>query len=126
LSPRSWGGNFYPKTAGLIPPYLFPLADSDLSRDIDSRRSKTGFLFFLGSYLISWQSKQQASVALSSMEAENMSACACSQEEIWLKRLLEEFGCRFSGPLTVFEDNMACIYYLKKRFNLYITKYKVM
>jgi len=46
------------------------------------------------------------------MEAENMSACACSQEGIWLKRLLEKFGCRFSGPpLTVFEDNMACIYY---------------
>ena len=86
-------------------------ADSDLSRDIDSRRSQTGFLFFLGSCLISWQSKQQASVALSSMEAENMSACACSQEGIWLKRLLEEFGCRFSGPLTVFEDNMACIFY---------------
>jgi len=69
-------------------------ADSDMSRDIDSRRSQTGFLFFLVACLISWQSKQQASVALSSMEAENMSTCACSQEGIWLKRLLEEFGCR--------------------------------
>jgi len=45
------------------------------------------------------------------MEAESMSACSCFQEGIWLKRLLEEFGCRFSGPQTVFEDKMACIFY---------------
>jgi len=86
-------------------------ADSNLARCIDTRRSQTGFLYFLGSCLISWQSKQQTSVALSSMEAENMSACAATQEALWLSRLLKEFGCKFSGPVTILEDNQACIYY---------------
>jgi len=86
-------------------------ADADLARCVDTRRSHTGFLFLLGSCLISWQSKQQTSVALSSMESENISACACTQEGIWLKRILEELGCIFSGPVTIFEDNQACIYY---------------
>ena len=76
--------------------------------------------------LISWQSKEQASVALLSMEAENMPACACPQEGIWLKRLLEEFGCRFSGPLTVFEDNMACIFYSRNPGDHQRTKHTIL
>jgi len=45
------------------------------------------------------------------MEAENMSACAVTQEALWLSRLLKEFGCKFSGPVTILENNQACIYY---------------
>ena len=89
------------------------LADSEYGRCVDTRRSHTGFLYLVGSCPVSWQSKQQTSVALSTMEAENMSACACAQEGIWLKRLLEEFGCRFSSPVTILEDNQACIFFSK-------------
>ena len=83
--------------------------DANLARDVDTRRSVTGFLFFLGCCLICWQSKQQVSVALSSMEAEYMAACAASQEAIWLRRLLREFGSLFTRPFTLLEDNAACI-----------------
>jgi hypothetical protein len=89
------------------------LTDSNLARCVDTRRFHTGFLYLLASCPVSWQSKQHTSVALSTMEAENMSACACTQEGIWLKRLLEEFGCRFSSPVTILEDNQACIFYSK-------------
>jgi len=47
------------------------------------------------------------------MKAENMTACAATQEGLWLQRLLKEFGCKFSGPVTILEDNQACIYYSK-------------
>ena len=87
--------------------------DSDHGRDIDSRRSVTGYIFFLGSSPICWQSKQQTSVALSSMEAEYMAACAASQEAIWLGRLLREFGCLFSNPIVMLEDNQSCIHLSK-------------
>jgi hypothetical protein len=47
------------------------------------------------------------------MEAEYMAACAASQEAIWLVRLLKEFGCLFTKPITILEDNQACIYLSK-------------
>ena len=84
--------------------------DSNHGRCVDTRRSVTGFIFFLGCCVICWQSKQQTSVALSSMEAEYMAACAASQEAIWLIRLLKEFGCLFTKPITLMEDNQSCIY----------------
>jgi len=47
------------------------------------------------------------------MEAEYMAACAASQEAIWLGRLLREFGCLFSKPIILLEDNQSCIYLSK-------------
>jgi len=61
---------------------LTGLVDSDLARCVDTRKSVTGFLFLLGCCIVSWQSKQQASVAFSTMEAENMAACAVTQEAL--------------------------------------------
>ena len=87
--------------------------DSNYARCIDTRRSVTGFIFFIGSCVICRQSKQQVSVALNTMEAEYMAACAATQEAIWLIRILREFGCIFTKPLTMFEDNQSCIYLSK-------------
>ena len=42
-----------------------------------------------------------------------MTACAATQEAIWLIRILREFGCIFTKPLTMFEDNQSCIYLSK-------------
>jgi hypothetical protein len=44
--------------------------DSDLAGNIDTRKSTTGALFFLGKSLVSWQSLKQRVVALSSCEAD--------------------------------------------------------
>jgi len=84
--------------------------DSDHARDADTRRSVTGYIFFLANGPIVWQSKQQASVALSSMEAEYMSACAATQEAMWLRMVLTELGGIVNRPITLFEDNQACIH----------------
>jgi hypothetical protein len=42
-----------------------------------------------------------------------MAACAASQEAIWLGRLLREFGCLFSNPIVMLEDNQSCIHLSK-------------
>ena len=59
-------------------------ADADWAADKDTRRSATGYIFELGGAAISWNSKLQPTVALSTSEAEYMSACAAAQEAIHL------------------------------------------
>ena len=63
--------------------------DAVYAADVDSRRSVTGYLFMPAGAPISWQSRQQVSVALSTMESEYMAACAAAQEAIWLRLLLK-------------------------------------
>jgi hypothetical protein len=57
------------------------------------------------------------------MEAENMAACAATQEALWLSRLLKEFGCQFTKPVTLLEDNQACIYYSRNPGDFQRTKH---
>ena len=98
-------------------------SDADYARDTDTRRSVTGFIFFLGGAPISWQSRHQPSVALSTMEAEFMAACAAAQEAVWLRQLLKEFTCSIFNPIIIFEDNKACIDYTKNSTNHPRTKH---
>ena len=50
--------------------------DADYASEPDSRRLVTGYMFMLARSPISWQSRQQSSVALSTMEAEYMATCS--------------------------------------------------
>ena len=97
--------------------------DADYARDTVTRRSCTGFVFFLADAPISWQTRQQPSVALSTMESEFMAACAAAQESVWLIQLLKEFGCQFSVPVDIYEDNKACLDYSKNSTNHQRTKH---
>jgi hypothetical protein len=69
---------------------LVGYCDSDLSGDIDTRKSTTGVLFFLRNCLVSWQSLKQRVVALSSCEAEYIAATTVATQDIWMARLLGE------------------------------------
>ena len=67
-------------------------SDADWAGDRDTRRSTSGMTFMLQGVSITWSSKRQASVALSTVEAEYMALSQATQEAIWLQRLLEEVG----------------------------------
>jgi hypothetical protein len=64
--------------------------DSDLIGDIDTRKSTTDALFFLGKSLVSWQSLKQRVVALSSCEAEYIAATTAVTQAISMAQLLGE------------------------------------
>ena len=64
--------------------------DSDYIGDPDTRRSTSGYTFNLGSAAISWSSKRQPTVALSTCEAEYVGQCNATKEAIWLERLLAQ------------------------------------
>lgn len=84
-------------------------SDADWAADLDERKSTTGYLFTLFGGAISWVSKRQPTVALSSTEAEYMATVASIQESIWLKNLFKEMFTSFANPTTIFCDNKGAI-----------------
>jgi hypothetical protein len=88
---------------------LSAYCDSDWGSDPQDRKSTTGYLIFLGDSLISWASKKQSTVAMSTMEAEFLALTACTQEIIYLRTLLTELKLIQPGPTVIFQDNQACI-----------------
>ena len=66
--------------------------DANMAGDKDSRRSTTGYVFTLGGIIVSWISKLQQVVALSTMEAEYVAATEASKEMIWLQRFIDDLG----------------------------------
>jgi hypothetical protein len=83
---------------------LVGYADADWGMDLETRRSTTGFVFMMGGP-ISWQSRLQKVVALSSMEAEYYSLVAEIQDGIWITSLLNEVGFKVKTPVILKEDN---------------------
>jgi len=72
-------------------------------------RSTSGFCVFLHGECISWGSKKQRAVTLSTMEAEYMSLSLLTTELLWLRSLLHELGLTQEGPTVVMENNQSCI-----------------
>ena len=56
---------------------------------------------------VSWMSKKQATVALSTAEAEYIALSEATQEAIWLQRLLTDIGVPLKGPTVIHEDNQG-------------------
>lgn len=84
-------------------------SDSDWAGDRDDRHSTSGSVSVLSGGAINWLSKKQASVALSTVEAEYIALSATTQEVVWLRRLLEDFGVNMSSGTEVFGDNQGSI-----------------
>ena len=90
-------------------PILSGYSDANYARDIDTRRSTSGFIFMLAGAPISWQSRAQATVALSSTEAEYIAFAGAAQEAVWLLQVLREFKFGMNSPVVVYEDNQSTI-----------------
>ena len=83
--------------------------DSDWAGDQTDRKSTSGYLFMIDKSTISWNSRKQQTVALSTTEAEYIAASAATQEAIWLRHLLSGLGIFQNDPSVIFEDNQSCI-----------------
>jgi hypothetical protein len=83
--------------------------DASFAEDVDTRQSTTGYVFKISGGPVSWQSRMQTSVTLSSMQAEYMEASAATQEAMWMNRLLHQLGFRAPRPTVLYEDNKAAI-----------------
>jgi hypothetical protein len=92
-------------------PFLFGFSDSDYAGDLDHRKSTSGYLFILGGGPVSWKSRLQRTVTLSSTEAEYAALTEATREANWLQQLLTELGTTSSSirPILIYEDNMSTI-----------------
>ena len=86
--------------------------DSDFAGDLDKRKSTTGYVFTLAGGAVSWVSKLQTVVALSTTEAEYMAATQACKEAVWVKRLLEELGHK-QEKITLFCDSQSALHIAK-------------
>jgi hypothetical protein len=84
--------------------------DADWGNCLATRRSVTGYLSLKNGHLISWQTKKQPVVSLSSCEAEYRALTDFSCELLWLRQLLNEIGIASAdAPTVVHEDNQGFI-----------------
>ena len=84
-------------------------SDSDWAGDIDDQKSTSGYIFQVGGTAISWRSRKQSCVALSTAEAEYIALSHAAQEAIWLRQLDTDLQSEPQEPTVIYEDNQAAI-----------------
>ena len=88
---------------------LVGYSDNDFAGDMDDRKSTSGYVFFMGSSIVSWGSLKQKTVALSSCEVEYIAAMTAACQGIWLNRLISELKGVEEKPWTLLIDNQSGI-----------------
>jgi hypothetical protein len=83
--------------------------DASYADDFDTRRSTAGYGVWMAGGLVSWSSKRQPTVALSTTEAEYMSMTRAVQQVTWMYAFLDEVGLPQEHPFTIFGDNAPAI-----------------
>lgn len=85
---------------------IIGFTDADWGADHLDRRSYTGYVFYLGNSVVSWESRKQRTVALSSTEAEYMAISDSCKEAIFL----QTFVCECTGmkcKIDLYNDNQS-------------------
>jgi hypothetical protein len=89
---------------------LIGYSDSDWAQDREDRHSVTGFVFFMASGPVCWNSRRQDTVALSSTEAEYMALTETSRQCAWMRTFQKEIGFQPMNPTPICSDNLGAIH----------------
>ena len=84
-------------------------SDADWAGDVEDRKSTSGYLFQISGAAVSWRSKKQTCVALSTAEAEYMALASAAQEAIWMRQLTSDLKSESTEATVIFEDNQSAI-----------------
>jgi hypothetical protein len=85
-------------------------SNADYTRCKIDRKSTSGTCQFLGRSLVSWASKKQNSVALSTAEAEYIAAGYCCAQLLWMRQTLRDYGCKLRKvPLLCDNESAICM-----------------
>ncbi|XP_072081002.1 secreted RxLR effector protein 161-like [Arachis hypogaea] len=100
-------GLFFPLTTDFK---LTGFADADWATCLDTRRSVSGYCFFLGTTLVSWKSTEQQIVSWSSSEAEYCTLANATCEGLWLLRLLEVLGVSHNDLFILYIASQSALH----------------
>jgi hypothetical protein len=100
-------GLFFSSTSTI---QLLGFADADWANCVDTRRSTSGYCFFLGTSLVSWRAKKQNTVSRSSTEAEYRSLSFAACELQWLISLLADLHITCQKPPVLYCDNQSAVH----------------
>jgi hypothetical protein len=81
-------------------------ADGNMAED---RHAVSGFAFLIDGGAVSWSSKRQEIISLSTTESEYVAATHAAKEAMWLRTLISQVFGPLSGPTTLFSDNQSAI-----------------
>ena len=84
-------------------------SDADHGGNPDNGKSTGGYVVKIGTGAVSWSSKLQSLVALSTTEAEHISAVEAGKEILWMRQLMGELGYSICGPSVLRMDNQSAI-----------------
>ena len=83
-------------------------ADASFGSD-ENRKSRSGYLFFMSGAVVTWCSKKQPVISVSSTEAELYSLSEIVREGIWIRKLLKELHEELNEPTVINQDNKSMI-----------------
>jgi hypothetical protein len=84
-------------------------SDADWAGDVSTRKSTSGYVFFCGNSPISWRSRLQKTVALSTCEAEYQALSDSTKEAVWLRILMQDLNYPVKAPTLIKGDNQGSI-----------------
>jgi hypothetical protein len=90
-------------------PLLVGFTDSDWVGNPNNQKSIVGYVSSLGSGPVTWAYKKQHAIALSSAKAEYRAVANASQEALWLRQILSEFGFQHQHLTSLWCDNQSAI-----------------
>jgi hypothetical protein len=90
-----------------LTPYAY--VDADYGGCRDTRRSTSGYVFLMAGAPVTWSSKRQATVSLSTVEAEYVAMSRCSQQMLWMQSWLDEVAIKYDKPGVIKGDSRGAI-----------------
>ena len=102
---------------------LYGYVDLDWEGSVEDRNRTSGFCFSLGLGVISWLSRNNMIVFLSTTDVEYIATCSTCSKEVWLHKLLEGVFDAKMDTIDIYYDNQSCIKLTEKSMFHYKSKH---
>ncbi|GJS94718.1 hypothetical protein Tco_0801686 [Tanacetum coccineum] len=107
-------GLWYPKGSGFE---LTAFSDADHAGCVDTCKSTSGGIQFLGDKLVSWMSKKQDCTAMSSVEAEYVALSTSCAQVMWMRTQLQDYGFNYN-KIPLLKTGIIELYFVRTEYQL--------